>query len=245
VSGYRERPADDARLAGAVACVWSTPGGAAGPDLDRVLPDGCIDVVVVAGGEPFVAGPDTTWTPADPAAGAVAGVRFAPGRAPAVIGVPASELRDRQASLGDLWGPSAVAALVDAVGAAGDDRFAWERALETAVATAVADPDADSRVDPLVDGVVRTVGTRPVAGLAEHLGVGERRLRRRSVAAFGYGPKTLERILRFRRFLALADLPRPGGLAALAVEAGYADQAHLTRECVRLSGLTPGRLLGR
>ena len=31
-------------------------------------------------------------------------------------------------------------------------------------------------------------------------------------------------------------------LAALAVETGYADQAHLTRECARLSGLTPAAL---
>jgi AraC-like DNA-binding protein len=35
-----------------------------------------------------------------------------------------------------------------------------------------------------------------------------------------------------------------GTLADLAAEAGYADQAHLSRECLRLTGLTPRDLLG-
>jgi hypothetical protein len=34
------------------------------------------------------------------------------------------------------------------------------------------------------------------------------------------------------------------GIAGLAIDAGYADQAHLSRECLRLTGLTPRRLLG-
>jgi AraC-like DNA-binding protein len=80
---------------------------------------------------------------------------------------------------------------------------------------------------------------RQVAG---DLGVSERSLLRRCTAAVGYGPKTLERVLRFRRFLALGQASA-AGLALLGARAGYADQAHLTRECVALSGLTPGVLL--
>ena len=64
-------------------------------------------------------------------------------------------------------------------------------------------------------------------------------------------PKVLQRALRFQGFLALAQAGatatgRRGadGTAGLAVDAGYADQAHLSRECLRLTGLTPRRLLG-
>ena len=46
-------------------------------------------------------------------------------------------------------------------------------------------------------------------------------------------------MLRFRRFLALADRD----LARAALDAGYADQAHLTRECTRLAGTPPAALL--
>jgi transcriptional regulator GlxA family with amidase domain len=74
------------------------------------------------------------------------------------------------------------------------------------------------------------------------VGLGDRQLRRRFAEAVGYGPKTLDRILRFQRFLVLARATS-ADLARLAIEAGYADQAHLTRECTRLSGLPPAALL--
>jgi AraC-like DNA-binding protein len=80
-----------------------------------------------------------------------------------------------------------------------------------------------------------------VDALGRELGLSERQLRRRFADAVGYGPKTLARVLRFQRFLALA---RPGDdLARLALSAGYADQAHLTRETRRLAGRTPRELL--
>ena len=47
-----------------------------------------------------------------------------------------------------------------------------------------------------------------VADLAVALGLSERQLRRRFVDAVGYGPKTLARVLRFQRFLALAGARR-------------------------------------
>jgi AraC-like DNA-binding protein len=81
-----------------------------------------------------------------------------------------------------------------------------------------------------------------VRGLIDDFGWSERTLLRRCNEAFGYGPKTLERILRFQRFLALLT-ERPAALADLAIEAGYADQAHLAREVRRLSGYTPSALM--
>jgi AraC-like DNA-binding protein len=83
---------------------------------------------------------------------------------------------------------------------------------------------------------------RRVDALADELGVSDRQLRRRFDSGVGYGPKTLQRVLRFRGFLRRAE--RDGGdLAELAFESGYADQAHLTRDCARLAGLPPAALL--
>jgi transcriptional regulator GlxA family with amidase domain len=82
-----------------------------------------------------------------------------------------------------------------------------------------------------------------VTGLAPTLTVSERQLRRRFDAAVGYGPKTLQRVLRFRRVIdLLTAAPGATDLADLAVLAGYADQAHLTRETTRLAGLPPAAL---
>jgi AraC-like DNA-binding protein len=69
----------------------------------------------------------------------------------------------------------------------------------------------------------------------------ERTLRRRFDESFGYGPKTLDRILRYQRFLGLARAST-GSAAMLAVDAGYSDQPHLVRESRRLTGSTPREL---
>jgi AraC-like DNA-binding protein len=78
------------------------------------------------------------------------------------------------------------------------------------------------------------------------VGLSERQLRRRVESAVGYSPRTLARIVRFQRFLAAARARRPEDreLAALAADAGFADQAHLTREARSLGGLPPAALLG-
>ena len=81
-----------------------------------------------------------------------------------------------------------------------------------------------------------------VHALARDVAVSERHLRRRCHDTVGYGPKTLQRVLRFRRFLAAAESPEPADLARMAAVAGYADQAHLTRECRGLAGKTPAEL---
>ena len=106
----------------------------------------------------------------------------------------------------------------------------------------------DNPADPLVTEAARLLG-RPQAqagDVAARLGVGERQLLRRCRAAVGYGPATLRRVLRFRRFVARVDagegLPGRPDLARLAADTGYADQAHLTHECVRLAGLPPAAL---
>jgi methylphosphotriester-DNA--protein-cysteine methyltransferase len=97
--------------------------------------------------------------------------------------------------------------------------------------------------DRLVLEAARLLG-RPGAQaelVAAQLGISERQLRRRCQASVGYGPRMLARILRFRRFLSRIDAGA-ADLARVAAEAGYADQAHLTRESTRLAGLTPAAL---
>ena len=102
--------------------------------------------------------------------------------------------------------------------------------------------------DPLVAEAVRRLmpwQSTQIGALTEDLAISESQLRRRFLAEVGIGPKTLQRTLRFQGYLALAQATRPGSLVAdLAAEVGYADQAHLSRECVRLTGLTPRELLG-
>jgi AraC-like DNA-binding protein len=105
-------------------------------------------------------------------------------------------------------------------------------------------PSPDSLV---AEAVRRLMPWRPMAigPLTEDLAISESQLRRRFLAEVGIGPKTLQRALRFQGYLALAQAARPGSrVADLAADVGYADHAHLGRECLRLTGLTPRALLG-
>lgn len=91
-----------------------------------MLPDGCMDLLWVDG-RLLVAGPDTGPHPAgEVRAGAVAGIRLAPGTAPALLGVPAHALRDRRVGLADLWPPREVRRLTGLVAGHGDPRAGLE-----------------------------------------------------------------------------------------------------------------------
>ena len=68
-----------------------------------------------------------------------------------------------------------------------------------------------------------------------------RSVHRRCLAAFGYGPATLRRVLRFRRAAAL--LRAGASPAEVAAASGYADQPHLSRETRALAGVSPGQLV--
>lgn len=84
---------------------------------------------------------------------------------------------------------------------------------------------------------------RPVAATADELGLGARQLHRRALTAFGYGPKTLARVLRLQRALGLVRQGVP--YAETAARAGFADQAHLARDVRQLAGVPLWELLGR
>ncbi|MTE20026.1 helix-turn-helix domain-containing protein [Streptomyces sp. TRM43335] len=211
----------------------------------RVLPDGCMDVIWTDGGL-LVAGPDTrAHLVEDRAPGPVGsgrrsrgaehvGLRFAPGTGPRVLGLPACELRDARVPLAALWPERRVRELTERVAQASDKAAVLE---EMAVGRLREAPD-----DPLVRAVA--IGLRDggsVAGVARGVGLSERQLHRRSLAAFGYGPKTLARVLRLVRALSLARGGAPP--ASVAVAAGYADQAHLSREVRALAGIQLSVLL--
>jgi AraC-like DNA-binding protein len=224
---YRELPPPH-DLAHLVRCLWIRTGTG---DETLVLPDGCLDVIV-RDGQAVVAGPDTGPVPGRVEPGEViTGLRLRPGAGGAALGVDADELRDRRVPLDDLWGRAGRELGERAAG----DPAALARTLRPRLAASA----LDLRVLEAARRLVRAPAT-PVAELAAAVGLGERHLRRRFAAAVGYGPKTFARVARFRAALALVRMGEP--LASAALAAGYADQAHMTRELVALAGRTPSEL---
>ena len=226
VVSYVERPV----VSPLVACTWeqATPTG----QEQRIVPDACVDLIW-AGDRLSIAGPDTQPRVVTLAPGSrLVGVRLRPGTAGAVLGLPASELCDVSPDAADVLGRDVAGALLEALAAGSDPH---ELLLRAAQLLGVGAPD------PLVRAAVVALG-RPrtrVAAVAAELGVSARHLQRRVTEAVGYGPKVLARVQRFRRLQALPEAP----LAELALDAGYADQAHMTAEVSRLAGLSPVRFL--
>jgi AraC-like DNA-binding protein len=238
-------------LAALVRTVWVQRTGPR-PYLQRNLPTGGVELQCQIGAMPRLAGPLTAASvQVLPAYTTVVGARFQPGAASPLLGLPADELVDLTVRLDYLWGGTA-ARLGELLAAApGPDA-----ALGLLQRYLVCRQARTDRPDPLVaEAVRRLMPWQPVeiGALAAQLAISASQLRRRFAAAVGVGPKSVQRTLRFQGFLALAQAaPASGGpglmpgstLADLAAEVGYADHAHLSRECLCLTGLTPRELLG-
>jgi AraC-like DNA-binding protein len=235
---YREcRP--PAALRGVVECLWRRERWRP-PDSDLgVLPDGRVDVIWAADGEVVVAGPQQRplGRPLPPEL-VVVGVRFPLGIGPRLLGVPAHELADMHIRL-DAIDTRPAAMLLRDLATIEDPAEAPAR-IAGAVARRV---DSCRSPDPIVQQAV-TLLERPgarVRRVADQLALSERHLQRRFREFVGYGPKTLQRVLRLQRLLRALEHGRDqeGGLARIAAAIGYSDQAHLTRETRDLSGHSP------
>lgn len=234
---YREST-PGAAVAGVVERAWTGLVGCRRPL--RVFPDGCVDLVwdgTVLAAVTTVRGvlrhelPSAEWT---------VGLRLRCGTGGAVLGLPMTELGAGATPLRDLWAAGARAETrMAGCGTPGEARSV----LETLVAERLQDVEMDG-LSLAAARALRVPGARTDRVAAE-LGVSERGLRRHVRHDVGVGPKELQRVLRFHRFVGRvgAVARDEASLADVAADVGYADQSHLGRECRRLSGTSPGALV--
>ena len=239
-----------------VRCFWFLRG-----DLDPgvpqpVVPDGRLEIVLHLA-EPFaqvddagvaraqrqtlVSGQLTSairLAPRGPAD--IVGIRFRTAAAGSVLGFPLAELTDCIAPLDDL-APALSGALLDA-GAAGTEANVRAASLARALNRFIGREPA-----PEVAAAVSALGgPHPprVAAVARELGVSARTLERRVLAATGLPPRTLQRVMRFRRAFRLLDQSPRGRMAQAAATAGYFDQPHLIRDFTEFAGAPPSEFFG-
>ena len=203
----------------------------------RILPDGCIDVLVYSS-HPSNAFAVGTMTRAmvfeSRRAVRIAAVRFRPGGAIPFLSVPADELTDGVVELRDLgvrWlRPEVIldgVPLRDAV-----------RALECALLKRLAAIDAP---DPAIAGAITALSgavAPSVDSLARQIGWTRQYLGRRFRHHVGVSPKRFARVARLQRAVIHLQRPQPA-LADAAVALGYFDQAHMSREFQDLAGVSP------
>ena len=240
---YREA-APAASLRALVSRVWAFPVNG---HVHRVLPDGCMDIVVLDG-RARVVGAMRRAIVEPASASAVLGIRMRPGEA-ARIFPAAYELTDSEALLAEVWHDEgrrfedALLALVD---------HADESALDADRIIRRAAPIVERTLGARVSSHGRAVdlGVRAAAELldrgvgvhetAARVGLSERQLARRFGERVGLSPRSFARVRRLQR--AALALQRGVKLAEAAALAGYADQPHFTREANALAGTTPAAL---
>ncbi len=241
---YRELAPPD-RFKSLVAGLWAFP---ATGHAHRVLPDGCMDIVVIDGRARLV-GTMQRAIVVRPSADAVLGIRFRPGEVARLFSGLPGELTDADSLLHDVWGADGrrledglLAVVEDASRRALDAdaivRRALpivEQALQQRLATRAAPADLPVRAAALLLGQGLSVREA-----AQRTHLSERHLARRFIERVGVSPRTFARVRRLQR--AALELQRGGKPAQAAVLVGYADQAHFTREANALAGATPATL---
>jgi AraC-like DNA-binding protein len=92
--------------------------------------------------------------------------------------------------------------------------------------------------------LVASSGQARVEPLMDETGWSRRVVTERFHSQLGVSPKAYARIVRFKRAVSLLDgVGRGRTLADVAMECGYYDQSHFTRECVTLAGCSPSVLM--
>ena len=243
--GYYREFAPTPDLKDFIACGWISAIAETQVDsLMPIIPDGCADIMTYNDGAPFVVGPDavTRWVPL-PGGLVITGLRLRPGAAQTILGCAASELLGQSAELSD-FAPDSLALhhsleRLHAPGARLAQLEHWVRArLERNAAR-----------DLAVVSACRAIARSPelaMDSVADLLGWNARMLHRKFVAACGYGPKHLQRILRVQGVIRAAQPDsRAARLSEVAAALGFTDQAHLTRDFRSITGFTPGAYLAR
>lgn len=247
--GFDERRPAPA-LAGVVSSVWvQRLASDTTPYTHLTVPNGSVELRCVIGSTPHMVGPLTRprVDVLEPGT-TIVGIRFSPGAATGLLGLPMSELADQVIEAQEILG-AAAGVLEEQVAKSATPTVALDLLQRHVVGRLHDATDPDPLITEAVQRLMPWHGG-DLGSLRSTLGISERQLRRRFETSVGVGPKVLHRVLRFQGFLAMAQQalaqgrkPASDGLAMLAAEAGYADQSHLTRECVQLSGNTPAVFL--
>jgi AraC-like DNA-binding protein len=250
---YREL-SPGARLRPYVRCYWTLRAPpVAGGSAQRVLPDGCIEMIINVGAHftrhladgttetqprALLVGPTTRHMTIAPTGEIrLVGVRFKPGGALPFLAVSPGELRDAAPALEDVALPfEPVLAERLATSEAGAEGAILDHELMTRLDRARR--ITDRRVRASVRAAFASERPVRVDSLLELTGLGPRQLERQFRASVGFGPKTLCRLARFQRVVRAVEPGGAIGWARLAAENDYADQSHLAREFREFSGVT-------
>jgi len=225
-----------------VECFWTLESNDPGGIPERILPDGCVELILNFGDQftehhdnglwrrqpfHFVVGQMTRPTLIAPTGRVdLIGVRFHPGGTSPFFRVPMMELTNQVVELESLSRQLEHFAKTR-LQAAGSMREKLS-ALEDFLLTFIYDRP-ESWVIQVADSIVQRGGRVSIDEVANLAGISARQLERKFLNEVGLGPKLFSRILRFQQVFRAIDR-QDSNWAEVAIDCGYYDQAHLIRD---------------
>ena len=210
------------------------------PYEQTILPHPNVNLVFEASGAGIYGVDRALFTRRLSGLGKALGVRFRAGCFRPFWGAPISQLSDRVVPGVRVFGPLAEKTRVAIMAASTDAEMVG--GAESLLFSCLPEPDpVASQVASLVALITSDSSLRRVDQLALVSGLSVRSLQRLFGDYVGVSPKWVMRRARLHDAALRADGGEPVDWAALAVDLGYADQAHLTREFTATIGVPPSR----
>ncbi len=217
---------------------WAVRWDEARPERVELVPQPAVHLVLERGASEVVGLSRSRFTRVLEGQGRILGTRFRPGAFRAFVDFPVRDLADRRLPLANVLGPGAGSLEAEAL-AHGRDPDAI-RVVEEFLRRRQPVPTAESALAArIVDRITSDRDIRRVDQLSREFGLGLRALQRLFGDCVGASPK---RVILGQRLLEAADRATTGAQidwVDLALDLGFADQAHLIREFKKLVGRTP------
>jgi AraC-like DNA-binding protein len=218
---------------------------------ERIFPDGCMELIIHYGDafqkltadkvekqhNAFVFGQLEEYIELVPSAvTGVMGVKFFPDGLTHFTSMPVAVIKQQAVELRHIF-KNGTAELISAISNAKDkaqrahlmDRFLLDHLLPAKRNAGL--------VQSMIADIYKTNGATTVNELVRKYHCSERQVERIFAHEIGLSPKNFSRIIRFQQVFKLAA--SSGSLTHLALEAGYFDQAHFSRDFKAFTGLSP------
>lgn len=237
-----------------VECFWTLEGSSPSAQPERILPDGCMELILNFGAQfsqhcddtrklqpkNFLVGQMTgpiMITPSGPVQ--LIGIRFNPGGTLPFLRMPLHEVRDQVVELGSL--SSALERDLLRVTERSSVLSEKIRAVEKFLTTRLTKSKHDLWSTSIAARIIESRGLVAVEELAVDAGISSRQMERRFLTDIGVGPKLLGRIIRFQQVFRAVEQSN-NAWAEIAIACGYYDQAHLIRDFNQFAQQTPAVL---
>ena len=244
-------------LADYIQCYWTITSNSQihSPVFNRILPDGCIDIIFNLGDPFYRVSHDLSvnYLPQNFVVGAmrqplvvgltgqveVIGVRFKPGGAYPFFRFPLNEMTDHLVALDDLRHQ-----IVNEMEFHIAEKATITRKiayLEYLLARHIqAAPHKDGIIGKAISNICDSKGQVTINSLGKLLGISSRHLERKFIENVGLSPKMFCRVIRVRNAISIMRSQSKPDWSEITYSAGFYDQAHFIREFKAISGLNPG-----